>query len=283
MAQQISKKIRSLPTERIVIYPESDGKPMAETDIHRKLMTDIIETLDNYFKELDDVYVSGNLLLYYEEGYPKKSVAPDVFVVFGVKKKERRTYRLWEEGKGPDFVLELVSRKTYQNDLREKKELYASVLGVKEYYLFDPDRKYLPSPLLGYRLFDGLYFPIQPVDNRLPSETLGLELGEEAGVLRLYNPLAKEWVLKPAEQAEEKAQQESSARRQAEKRAQEEFFARRQAEEKAQQESFARQQAEKRAQQAETKAQQEFQARQQAESELARLRDELERLRSPDA
>ena len=157
------QKIRSLPTERIVVYPSSDGKPMAETDIHRKLITNTIEILDNHFKERDDVYVSGNLLLYYEKGNPKKSVAPDVFVVLGIEKKRRRTYLLWEEEKGPDFVLELVSRNTYQKDLGEKKDLYASVFKVKEYYLYDPDGQYLQPSLHGYRLTNGVYLPIQSV------------------------------------------------------------------------------------------------------------------------
>ena len=258
MAQETSPTIRSVPAERIVIYPESDGEPMAETDIHRKLMTDFIEMLENHFRSRPDVYVSGNLLLYYEEGNPKASVAPDVFVVFGIERKQRRTYRLWEEGKGPDFVLELVSKNTYRNDLGDKKDLYASVLSVKEYYLYDPDGQYLPSPLLGYRLEeDGAYSPIQPVEvmslraqrsNLLPSFVLGLELGIRDDELKLYNPLTKDWVLKPVEQAEAKVQQ-------AEAKVQ-------QAEAKAQQESLARRQAEARAQQ--------------AEAELARLRTLLE-------
>ena len=209
MAQITAKKIRSLPTEWTVIYPESDGEPMAETDFHRDLMLDIIEILKNHFKERPDVYVSGNLLLYYEIGNPRKSVAPDVFVVFGIEKKKRRTYLLWEEGKGPDFVLELVSKNTYRKDLGRKKDLYASVLSVKEYYLYDPDGLYLQPSLQGYRLADGIYSPIQPVDERLPSEVLGLELAEEDGELRLYNPLTKGWVLKPVEE-------EAKARRQAE-------------------------------------------------------------------
>ncbi len=242
MTQEISSIIRSVPAERTVIYPESDGEPMAETDIHRKLMTDFIEMLENHFRSRPDVYVSGNLLLYYEEGNPKASVAPDVFVVFGIEKKQRRTYRLWEEGKGPDFVLELVSKNTYRNDLGDKKDLYASVLSVKEYYLYDPDGQYLPSPLLGYRLEkDGVYSPIQPVGARLPSFVLGLELGIRDDELKLYNPLTKDWVLKPVEQADARTQQ---------------------AEAKAQQESLARRQAEARAQQ--------------AEAELARLRTLLE-------
>ena len=79
---------------------------MAETDIHRKLMTNLIKILGAHFEAVPNVYVSVNLLLYYQqENQPKKSVAPDVFVVFGVEKTARRIYRLWEEGKAPDFVL----------------------------------------------------------------------------------------------------------------------------------------------------------------------------------
>jgi hypothetical protein len=268
MGKQISKKIRSLPTERTIIYPESDGKPMAETDIHRDLMVDMIDILRNHFTDIPDVYVSGNLLLYYEPGNPKKHVAPDVFVVFGVEKKKRRTYLLWEEGKGPDFVLELVSRKTYRKDLGEKKELYASVFSVKEYYLYDPDGRYLQPTLQGYRLARGVYFPIQrTLEDRLPSFVLSLELGEKDMGLGLYNPQTNQWLLKPVEE-------EASARRQAEKKAQQEANARRQAEARAQQEFQARQQ------EAEARRQTEVRV-QQAETELVRLRTELERLRNP--
>ena len=98
----------------------------------------------------------------------------------------------------------------------EKKDLYAQVLGVKEYYLYDPDRQYLPSPLLGFRLTGSIYTPIQPVDGRLPSQTLGLELGEVAEKLRLYSPHTKDWMLKPVEEAEAEAQREAQARQQAE-------------------------------------------------------------------
>ena len=244
MTQITSPKIRGAQT---VIYPESDGKPMAETEIHRDLMIDMIDMLKNHFKDRPDAYVSGNLLLYYEKGNPQKSVAPDVFVAFGVEKKRRRTYLLWEEGKGPDVVIELVSKSTYQHDLSGKKELYARVLGVKEYYLYDPERQYLSPSLQGYRLAGDFYRSIQPVANRLPSFVLGLELGEEEMELGLYNPETQRWLLKPVEE-------EALARRQAESETE---------------------QAEARAQQAETRANR-------AEAELARLRAEFERLRSAD-
>ena len=204
-------KLGATPT---IVYPESDGKPMAETDVHRDLMVDFIQMLQHHFRD-EPVYVSGNLLIYYEEGNSKKSVAPDVFVVHGVAKKRRRTYRTWEEGKTPDFVLEVSSRSTHRNDIEEKKALYAEVLEVQEYYIYDPEGEIEPH-FIGYELIDGVYHEIDFVDSRLPSSVLGLELGERDGVLRLYNPRTREW-LQPAP---ERAQQEADARQNAESRAQ---------------------------------------------------------------
>ncbi len=71
----------ALPGHQIV-YPETDGKPMAETEIYRQATTDTIATLAEFFRELPDVYVGGNLLFYYEQGNPAAAVGPDVFVVF---------------------------------------------------------------------------------------------------------------------------------------------------------------------------------------------------------
>ncbi len=184
------KKIQSAPT---VFYPESDGKPMAEADRHRKLMMDFILILEDNFEDQDDVYVSGNLLMYYEEGNPRKSISPDVFVVFGVEKKLRRTYRTWDEPNTPDFVLEVASPSTFKEDMGRKKDLYATVLGVKEYYIYDPLGQIVPS-FIGFRLNDGEYQEIEFVNNRLSSEVLGLELGEHKGVLRLYNPNTAQWL-----------------------------------------------------------------------------------------
>lgn len=206
----MKQKIQSAPT---IIYPESDGKPMAETDKHRDLMVDCIQMLQHHFRD-DPVYVSGNLLMYYEQGNPKKSVAPDVFVVFDVSKKPRRTYLTWEEGNTPDFVLELASPSTFREDMRRKKDLYASVLAVKEYYIYDPYGEINPN-FIGFRLTDGTYQEIDFVDERLRSDVLNLELGEHGGVLRLYNPLTEQWLQPPTERvehAEERARQDSIAR-----------------------------------------------------------------------
>ena len=92
-----------------------------------------------YFAAQPDVYVSGNLMCYYEEDNPKKSISPDVFVVRGAAKGDRRVYKFWEEPV-PQVVLEISSRKTRKEDFGKKKNLYAW-LGVREYFVFDPDAK----------------------------------------------------------------------------------------------------------------------------------------------
>lgn len=194
----MQEKIQSAPT---IVYPTSDGKPMAETDIHRDLMTDFIWMLKQHFRDKNDVYVSGNLLIYYEKGEPRKSISPDVFVVFGIEKKERLNYLTWEEGHTPDFVLEIASRRTYRKDIGPKKELYASVLGVKEYFIYDPLGQIVPS-FIGFSLIEGAYKEIEFASGRLPSDILDLELGEQDGRLGLYDPNTAQWLNPPAEQIE---------------------------------------------------------------------------------
>ena len=247
----MQKKILSAPT---IVYPESDGKPMAETERHRDLMIDFILMLKDYFKNANDVCVTGNLFLYYEEGDPKRFISPDVFVVFGVEKKIRRTFMTWNEANTPDFVLEVASPGTFTEDMGKKKDLYESVLAVKEYYIYDPLGQIVPS-FVGYRLIDGKYQEIDFVNDRLSSEVLGLELGERDGVLRLYNPNASQWLQTPPERAEL-------------------------AENRAEYAESRVEDAENRAEDAESRAQQEAAARQNAESALAEALEELDRLRA---
>jgi Uma2 family endonuclease len=177
------------PRSRKVEYPTSDGKPMAETDIHRDDMVDLIETLRAHFAADPMVYVSGNLLLFYEEGNKRKHVSPDVFMARGVPKlPPRKYYLLWEEPRGPDVVIELTSKTTRPEDEEKKLILYRDILRVPEYFLFDPFEEYLKPSMKGYRLEGGEYVPIAPVEGRLPSAVLGLHLGREGVELRLYDP-----------------------------------------------------------------------------------------------
>jgi Uma2 family endonuclease len=138
-------------------YPTRDGKPVAETDLHRDIMFSLIFMLKRRYERDPRIYVSGNLLIFYEPGNKRKHVAPDVFVVKGVEKKMRDNYLVWEEGKGPDFVIEVTSSSTKKDDVKKKYELYRDVLKIPEYFLFDPRGDHLRPPLKGYRLRDGDY------------------------------------------------------------------------------------------------------------------------------
>jgi len=104
---------------REIEYPTGDGKPMGESDLHRKNMVDLIQTLEDYFGNEPMVYVSGWLLIFYEEGNPRKRVAPDVFVVRGVEKRMRGNYLIWKEGRGPDLVIELTSKRRRREDQKK--------------------------------------------------------------------------------------------------------------------------------------------------------------------
>ena len=183
-------------------YPTSDGRPMAETDWHRKLMTALIETLTAFFAALPRVYVSGNLLVFYEPGNRRRHLAPDVFVVRGVAKHDRPNYLIWRERKAPEFVIELTSSTTRREDVAHKFALYRDTLRAKGYFLFDPFKDYLDPPMQGYRLRKGNYVSIKPVDGRLPSRVTGLHLERAGHDLRLWNPAIGQWLVTPEERAE---------------------------------------------------------------------------------
>jgi Uma2 family endonuclease len=185
--------------KKVVHYPETDGKPMAETDIHYEVVTNTRFALQWYFRDRDDVYVSGNLFVYYEEGNPKKCVAPDVFVVFGVPKRRRRVYLVWEEGKGLDVVFEFTSRKTRNEDFGRKMDIYRGILGVKELFIFDPLREYMEPPLLGFYRRGERWVREEPKEGRLVSEVLGLEVVMVGEMLRLYDPKTQNFLPTPEE------------------------------------------------------------------------------------
>lgn len=293
-------------------YPESDGQPMAETELHRDLMIDSILTLKARFQDLLAVCVSGNMFMYYAIGDASRSVSPDVFVTFGIERKQRRIYRVWEEGKPPDFVLEFSSKRTVSNDLGAKKNLYAEVLGVREYFLYDAERKYLPTPLMGFRLVGTEYVPILPEpDGKVFAETLGLSLGLRGDGFGFYEPIAGRWLETPmdeaaaraeeaaalaerleaeAEQAKANAAQAVLVQRRAEAHAREEATARQRAEARAREEATARQSAQAEAERKRVAAAQADERAAQVEDELAELQAayrqlqiELNRQKSTDA
>ena len=195
------------------MYPSSDGKPLAENDWQLEAILSSVDILRAHFGERPDVYVYGDLLVYYEEGNPRKAVAPDVFVVFGAANHHRMIYKLWEEPKAPDFVLEVASRSTWREDLGPKRSIYAA-LGVTEYWLFDPKHQYFDPPLQGRVLSDGVYRPLPArVDSgrrTLSSAVLGLDLQVEDGKLRFRDAATGEPLPTYAEQRAAYAEQRAA-------------------------------------------------------------------------
>ncbi len=167
--------------EEDVEYPCSDGKPMAESGPQRRAMIDVTEGLRRYFRgRRADVVVECNLLLYYVRGAPRFSVAPDVFVALGLEGSARMTYKVWEEGKAPDFVLEVASTSTIKRDNAEKARIYAR-LGVREYWQFDAVGGLLEPRLTAGRLERSGYSRMDVLPSAvgqvwIRSEVLGAEL-----------------------------------------------------------------------------------------------------------
>lgn len=222
-----------------VYYPESDGQPMAETDLHREVMTDLINGLKRRYAHTPDVYISGNLFFYDIQGNPRSSFSPDVFLVKGVPPGRRRVVKLWEEGRVPCLVFEITSDSTHRED-DSKKERYQR-LGVEELVLFDPLGDYLDPQLQGYRLDNGAYRPIKPnPDGSLTSQTTGLLLRVEGEKLRLVDAVSGDKLLWDDEVGDRLHE------------------------------------LEERTSHAEARAAREAEARRAAESEIARLRRELE-------
>ena len=182
-----------------VEYPESDGKPMAETPIHWRATVHFALPLMERYADRSDVYVGSDMLMYWVENDTDRKVSPDVFVAFGpAKEPERRVWKVWEEGKAPDFVLEVTSKGTRRKDEGSKARLYER-LEVTEYWQFDPTEDYLRPNLKGRRLgSDGAYEPIE-IEERdgalsARSEVLGLELRPEGEALRLFDPEVGEYL-----------------------------------------------------------------------------------------
>jgi Uma2 family endonuclease len=187
-------------------YPDSDGRFMGDTDYHNVAMTLLKQALEDHFAETPDVYVASNLILYYREGDPTGRRDPDVLVAKGVGKHRRRAFRVWEEKTFPRTLVEITSKRTWRVDLNEKRQLYAQI-GIKEYFVFDPEGCFLKPVLQGFKLVKGQSVPMKPAaDGSLVSKELGLRLVPEGEMLRLVDLKTGKPVLTRAERAEQEKQ-----------------------------------------------------------------------------
>ena len=246
-----------------VEYPSSDGRPVAESDHQFIPLTYAANRLREHFREREDVYVAGNLLIYYEEGTQER-VAPDVFVVLGAPRRKRTSYVLWQEPKAPDFVLEVTSRSTHVEDQGSKRWLYQR-LGVREYWQYDPTGDYLEPALQGLELVAGEYarLPERELADgtlMLTSAVLELELRLTERGLRFHDPVTARELpdLGETDAAWREAEQGWEQERQERERAEQE-----------------RERAEQRWRRAEQDRRREREARQAAEARIAELEARL--------
>jgi len=201
------------------LYPDSDAENVGESDLHVEALIFLREALRDFFSEAPEVYVASDMFWYWEKGNPKACTAPDGLVAKGVVGKHgRKSFREWEEKVRPCVIFEIASERTWKEDAKDKRDLYAS-LRVPEYFLFDPETVYLQPALQGYRLVNEHYEAIEP-DNKgyLNSEELGLRMCLEGSMLRFRDVRTGRRVLTRQEQAE---QARREAKREARKRKQE--------------------------------------------------------------
>ncbi len=204
-------------------YPERNW--IAQSIAHGDAVLQAAAALRNHFRDRTDVLVAMELAVYYRRDDNNLWLQPDVQVVFGVSPENRSSYRIWEEGKAPDFVLEVASPSTAENDAEHKAREYARI-GVREYWRLDPDGTLMGSALEGYEASSGKYDPVQPVassdrERRYRSQVLGLELRSQrqarATVLVLRDPRTGEetdGALEEAERRRRIAERDSRAAKQ---------------------------------------------------------------------
>lgn len=194
-------------TDIEIIYPSSDGEPLAETYVHLYAILVTLEILKQYLQG-QQATVLADQFLYYAQGFPKLRVAPDVMVIFNVAPGGRDNYKIWEEKQVPSVIFEITSEGTKEKDTGYKKTLYEQ-LGVKEYWLFDPKGEWIENKLKGYRLVKEIYEEI--TDNR--SEPLQLRLEIESELIAFYREDNGEKLLAPSELAQVLKETEEKAER----------------------------------------------------------------------
>jgi Uma2 family endonuclease len=212
-----------LPISAYLEYPESDGKPMGETEWHIDATMNLLATLREHFRQRPEVHVGSNLFIYYQKGDPTQVVCPDLFVAFGARPGARRVWKTWEEdGIFPQTIVELTSPSTRMNDIGDKRGRY-EVLGVQEYFVYDPLGDTVDPRLRGWRRTGTDLAPIRAEPSiparRLMSESLGLFLEEDGYCLRPIETRSGARLRFPHEEAEARRQEAEGRRQEAEARA----------------------------------------------------------------
>jgi len=167
-----------------IVYPESDGKPMADNTKQFRWIVTLEGGFEALFRDREDVFVAGDLFWYPVEGRPDIRMAPDVMIVFGRPKGDRPSYKQWEEGNiAPQVVFEVLSPSNSLVEMAKKLEFYDRY-GVEEYYLYDPETGDFTGWIRGE---DGRLRVIDEIQGWV-SPRLGVRFEIEDGELRVIRP-----------------------------------------------------------------------------------------------
>ncbi len=198
----------TLSLDREIIYPDSDGQPMADNTQQFRWIVLIKENLECLFAQNAEVFVAGDLLWYPVEGRPDIRVAPDVFVVFGRPKGDRGFYRQWlEENIAPQVVFEILSPGNTFKEMTQKLQFYERY-GVEEYYIYDPERNHLT----GLQRQEGNLTFLENVSD-WTSPRLGIRFVLAADTLVIYYPDGQRFLttVELAQRAEQEKQRADAA------------------------------------------------------------------------
>lgn len=203
MVQQLTPE-----TKPEIIYPDSDGNPMADNTEHYEWIVKIKENLEILFASENDVFIAGDLLWYPVEGSVKTRQAPDIMVIFGRPKGKRGSYKQWEENNiAPQVVFEILSPGNRSQEIA-KKLLFYQRHGVEEYYVYNPDK----IELTGFILEQAWLEEIEEINNWV-SPRLGIRFELTANNLEIYYPEGRKFLTslelnQRAEQEYQRAEQE---------------------------------------------------------------------------
>lgn len=250
MVQQLAPQ-----TTPEIIYPDSDGQPMADNTKQFRWIVTIKENLEILFATSTDVFIAGDLLWYPVEGDNKIRKAPDILAVFGRPKGDRGSYKQWEEDNiPPQVVFEILSPGNTHTEMLKKLFFYQNY-GVEEYYIYDPDTlEFTGSQRVGDRLEE------IPEINGWVSPRLGIRFQLTSETLEIYRPDDRKFLT--SVELDRLREQESQR---ADREQQEKQFAQQRADREQQEKELAQQQLE-----AERTLRQQEQQRYQALIELLR-------------
>ena len=259
-----------------VIYPDSDGKPMADNTKQFHWIVAIQQNLEWLFADNPNVFVAGDLLWYPVKGDNKKRMAPDVMVALGRPKGDRGSYKQWEEENlPPQVVFEILSPGNRRAEM-SRKLLFYDRFGVEEYYLYDPDK----NELSGWLRREGFLDVIESMADWVsPLLQIKFNLAEDA--LQIFRPDGQRFLsyVEIAQRAEEERQRAEEERQRAEEERQRAEEERQRAEEEHQRAEEEHQRAEEERQRAEEEHQRAEEERQRAEKAEERAKLLAEKLR----